>query len=152
MYFVLYYFFSVCRSLICYEDFCRSLEASGAQELAGSQDYGNFRRNRDQKDMGTRLHAVLGDGYDGLRRNNEDTLGSARSYGYNGRDRDLENERVNSSRDSRENTPRDRYSDTRNRNSYDQDYSYTNERGSLLPPKPSDSISRNRLGAKKMKY
>jgi hypothetical protein len=157
------------RSLICYEDFCRSLEANGASEF-GAHEYGSTRRELEQSGVGNRLRSVLGDGYDGTntRRSNsygnnnsnsnptEDSFGRTRSRGgYDDRDRggydDQEQEQRGGGGHQHasfdQHTPRERFGESaRGRSSYDRDYSSTHDRGSLLPPKPSDSVTRLRAG------
>ena len=98
---------------------------NGASEF-GAQEYGSARRSLERSGLGTSTRAVMGDGFDGLnQRNNERTF---RSSYDDGRDYDF-------------NTPRDQY-ETSGRLSNDRDFTLTRGRGSLLPPKPSDSVSR----------
>jgi len=123
------------RYLICYEDFCRALEVTAASEF-GPHEYGATRRNLEQSGDGARMRSVMGDGYDGRRSRDDHTYGGNRNRGeYNDRGRGL---------DYDETTPRDGYSDTFHRGrSFDKDFSSTYDKGgSLLPPKPSDSVSR----------
>jgi hypothetical protein len=141
----------VCRSLICYEDFCRSLESNGASEF-GAHGYGSARRNLEQSGVG-QVRTVMGDGYDGMRRS-EEAFGTRGQGGYDNRDRDRDRGDQRAPRgydrmmDSRDTTPRDRDRgiQSHNRSSYDRDFATTHDRGSLLPPKPSDSVTRLRLG------
>jgi Ca2+-binding EF-hand superfamily protein len=120
------------RYLICYEDFCRALETNAASEFGG-HEYGATRRSLERSGVGTRLRTVLGDGYDGMRRSNDDTFGESRKHGgFDDRPRGL---------DYDQHTPRDRFSDTRDR-TLDRNFVSSYDKGSLLPPKPSDSVAR----------
>ena len=134
---------------------------NGASEFGG-HEYGATRRELEQSGVGNRLRAVLGDGYDGTRRSNsngsnslhEDTLGRTRARGgYDDRSRGEYEERAQRGRgamDYDRQSPRDsrdRFGESsRGHSSSDRDYFSTQDRNSLLPPKPSDSVTRLRAG------